>query len=141
MVKPRSLEIGKWKVNEGRNMKFTFKPTFNYHLNKYTKAGPKDQAMKRPRSPMRQECQEQPKQTKPEAKGKRVAEERYNPKISQRAYFAHPFGHLDASSSTSFSGSQMQCCPPPVMPTYLILDPYRQVWVNYLLMMPMTAWG
>jgi hypothetical protein len=40
-------------VNEGRNKKLTFKPTFNYLLNKYTKVSPKDQAMKRPRSPMR----------------------------------------------------------------------------------------
>jgi hypothetical protein len=30
----------------------TFKPTFNYLLNKYTKGGTKDRAMKRLRSPM-----------------------------------------------------------------------------------------
>jgi hypothetical protein len=28
-----------------------------------------------------------------------------------------------------------------MMPTYPIWDPYRQIWVNYLLMMPMTSWG
>jgi hypothetical protein len=50
-------------------MKFTIKPMFNYLLNKYTKASTKDRAMKRPRSPMRQEHREQLKQTKPEAKG------------------------------------------------------------------------
>jgi hypothetical protein len=70
MVKSRSLEADEWKVNEGRNKKPTFKPTFDYLLNKYTKAGPKDRAMKRPRSPMRQERQERPKQTKPKAKKK-----------------------------------------------------------------------
>jgi hypothetical protein len=42
MIKPRSPGIGEWKVNEGRNKKPTFKPTFDYLLNKYTKAGPKD---------------------------------------------------------------------------------------------------
>jgi hypothetical protein len=82
MVKPRSPKIGEWKVNEGRNKKFTFKPMFDYVLNKYTKAGPKGWAMKRPRSLMRQEHREQRKQTKPKAKGKRVTEERYDPNIS-----------------------------------------------------------
>jgi hypothetical protein len=92
-------------VNEGRNMMFTFKPMFDYLLDKYIKAGPKDQAMKWPRSLMRQEHWAQPKQTKPEAKGKRVAEERYYPKISQPTYFAHPFDHPSASSSIGLPGS------------------------------------
>jgi hypothetical protein len=39
---------------------------------KYTKAGPKDRAMKRPRSPIRQEHQERPKQMKAEAKGREL---------------------------------------------------------------------
>jgi hypothetical protein len=38
MVKPQILEAGKWKVNKGRNKKPTFKPMFDYLLNKYTKA-------------------------------------------------------------------------------------------------------
>jgi hypothetical protein len=62
-------------VNEGRNRKLTFKLMFDYLLNKYTKAGPKDQAMKWPRSLVRQELQEQLKQTKPEAKGKKIVEQ------------------------------------------------------------------
>jgi hypothetical protein len=89
MVKPRSPEIGEWKVNKGRNRK----PTFHYLLNMYTKADPKDRAMKRPRPLVRQERRERPKQAKLKAKGKKIAEERYDPKISQPAYFAHPFGH------------------------------------------------
>jgi hypothetical protein len=141
MVKPRSSEISKWKVNEGRNRKPTLKPMFDYHVNKYTKVSPTDRAIKRARSPMRQERQEQPTQAKPEAIGKKIAEERYDLKISQPAYFAHPFGHPGASSSTGFPGNQMQCCPPPMMPTCPIWDPYRQIWVNYPPMMPMTAWG
>jgi hypothetical protein len=28
-----------------------------------------------------------------------------------------------------------------MMPMYLIWDPYRQIWVNYPPMMPMTSWG
>jgi hypothetical protein len=42
MIKPRSLKAGEWKVNEGRIKKITFKPTFDYLLNKYSKAGPMD---------------------------------------------------------------------------------------------------
>jgi hypothetical protein len=42
MVMPLSSEADKWKVNEGRNKKPTLKPTFDYLLNMYTKAGPKD---------------------------------------------------------------------------------------------------
>jgi hypothetical protein len=136
-----SLEASEWKVKEGRNKKPTFKPTFDYLLNKYTKAGPKDRAMKWPRSLVRQERREQPKQTKPKAKGKGIAEERYDPRNSQHTYFSHPFGHPGASSSTGFPGGQLQCCPPPMMLTYPIWDPYHQIWVNYLLMMPMTPWG
>jgi hypothetical protein len=68
MVKPQSPEAGKWKVNEERNKKTTFKPMFDYLLNKYTKAGQKDRAMKRPRSPIRQERRKQLKQAKPTAK-------------------------------------------------------------------------
>jgi hypothetical protein len=128
-------------VNEGRNKKHAFKPTFDYLLNKYTKAGPKDRAMKRSRSPVCQERREQPKQMKPKAKGKGIAEERYDPRNSQHTYFSHPFGHPGASSSTGFLRGQMQWCPPPMMPTYSIWDPYRQIWVNYPLMMPMTPWG
>jgi hypothetical protein len=82
MVKPWSPGDGEWKVNEGSNRKPRFKPTFNYLLNKYTKAGSKDRAMKRARFPVRQERWEQPKQTKPEAKGRKIAEERYDPKTS-----------------------------------------------------------
>jgi hypothetical protein len=55
-------------VNDGKNKKLTFKPTFNYLLDKYTKAYPKDQAMKRPTPLMRQEHREHPKQAKPKAK-------------------------------------------------------------------------
>jgi hypothetical protein len=141
MVKPRSPEVGEWKVNEGRNRKPTFKPMFDYLLDKYTKANPKDWAMKWPKPPVRQEHREQPKQAKPEAKGKRIAEERYDPKISQPAYFAHPFAHPSASSSIGLPGNQMQWCPPPIMPTYSIWDLYQQIWVNYPPMMPMTPWG
>jgi hypothetical protein len=65
-----------------RNRKPTFNPTFDYLLSKYTKADLKDQAIKRPRSPVRQEHREQLKQTKPGAKGKKIAEERYDPKSS-----------------------------------------------------------
>jgi hypothetical protein len=72
MIKPRSPEADEWKVNEGGNKKLTFKPTFDYLLNKYTKAGPKDWAMKRLRPTMRQERREHPKQAKPETKGKRI---------------------------------------------------------------------
>jgi hypothetical protein len=82
-------------------------PTFDYLLSKYTKVSLKDRAMKRPRSPVRQERREQPKQTKPEAKGKKIAEERYDPKTPQPAYFAHLFGHPSASSSTGFLRNQM----------------------------------
>jgi hypothetical protein len=53
----------------GKNRKPTLKPTFDYLLSKYTKAGLNDRAMKRPRSLVRQERREQPKQTKPGAKG------------------------------------------------------------------------
>jgi hypothetical protein len=42
MIKPQSPEADEWKVNEGRNKKLTFKPTFDYLLKKYTKVGPKD---------------------------------------------------------------------------------------------------
>jgi hypothetical protein len=88
MIKPQSLEAGEWKVNEERNKKLTFKLTFDYLLNNYTKTGPKDLAMKRLRSPMRQECRERLKQTKPEAKGTGIAEEGYNPRVAQPS----PFG-------------------------------------------------
>jgi hypothetical protein len=67
--------------------------------------GSKDQAMKRSRSPMRQDRREQPKQAKPEAKGKRVAVEVYDTRVSQSPHFTHPFGHPGVSSSTSFPGS------------------------------------
>jgi hypothetical protein len=140
MVKPRSSEASKWKVNEGRNKKPTFKPMFDYLLNKYTKAGPKDQAMKQPRSLIRQERREQPKQAKPKAKGKGITEEWYDMRISQPSQFAHPFGHLGASSSLGFLVNQMQYRPPQMMPTYLIWDPYHQIWVNYPPMMLMTPW-
>jgi hypothetical protein len=116
-------------------------PTFDYLLSKYSKASLKDRAMKRPRSPVRQERREQPKQTKPEAKGKEIAEERYDPKTPQPAYFAHPFGHPNASSSAGFLRNQMQWYPPLMMPTYSIWDPYQQIWVSYPPMMPMTSWG
>jgi hypothetical protein len=66
-------EARKWKLNEGRDKRPTFKPMFDYLLNKYTKTGPKNQAMKRPRYLVRQEHREQPKQVKPEAKGKKTA--------------------------------------------------------------------
>jgi hypothetical protein len=56
MNKQQSSEAGEWKVNEGRDKKITFKPMFDYLLNKYTKAVSKDRAMKRSRSLMRQEC-------------------------------------------------------------------------------------
>jgi hypothetical protein len=75
MIKPRRLEAGEWKLNEWRNKKLTFKPIFDYLLNKYIKAGPKDRATKWSRSSMRQERREQPKQTKPKAKGNGIAEE------------------------------------------------------------------
>jgi hypothetical protein len=97
--------------------------------------------MKQPRPPVRQEHQEQPKQVKPEAKGKKTTGERCDPKISQPTYFVHPFGNPGASSSIGLPGSQMQWCPSPMMPTYPILDPYRQIWVNYPPMVPMTSWG
>jgi hypothetical protein len=58
MVKPQIPKSGEWGVNEGRNMKLVFKPTFDYLLNKYTKAGPKDRTMKRLRSPIRKERRE-----------------------------------------------------------------------------------
>jgi hypothetical protein len=105
MVKPRSPRDGEWKVNKGRNRKTTFKPMFDYLLNKYTKAGPKDRAVKQPRSLMRQERREWPKQTKPEAKGKEIVEEGYDPRISQPSDLVHIFGHSGTSSSTSFPGS------------------------------------
>jgi hypothetical protein len=82
MVKPRSPKIGKWKVNKGRNKNPTLKPMFDYLLNKYTQDGLKDRDVKRPRYSMSQGHREQLKQTKPEAKEKRVAEEKYNLKIS-----------------------------------------------------------
>jgi hypothetical protein len=97
--------------------------------------------MKQPRSLMRQEHREWPKQTKPEAKGKGVAGEGYDPRISQPSHFAQPFGHPGASSSTGFSANQMQWCSPPMMPTYPIWDPYCQIWVNCPPMMAMTPWG
>jgi hypothetical protein len=87
---------------------------------------------------MRQERQERPKQRKPEAKGKGIAEGGYDLRITQPSHFAHPFGHPGASSVTGFSANQMQWCPPPMMPTYPIWDPYCQIWVNYPSMMPMT---
>jgi hypothetical protein len=87
---------------------------------------------------VRQGCQEQPKQAKPEAKGKKIVGERYDPKILQLAYFAHLFGHLSASSSTGLLVSQMQWCPSLMMPTFPIWDSHQQIWVNYL---PMIAWG
>jgi hypothetical protein len=92
MIKPQRPETGKWKVNKGMNKKLTFKPTFIFLLDKYTKVGPKDQTMKRLRPPMRQEHREHPKQAKPEAEGKGITKERYYP-ISQPSQFAHPFGH------------------------------------------------
>jgi hypothetical protein len=141
MIKLGSPEVGEWNVNKWRNKKLIFKPTFDYLLNKYTKVDSKDRAMKWPRPPVRQECREQPKQAKPEAKKERIAEERCDPKISQLAYLAHPFGHPGASCSTGLPGSQMQWCSPPMMPTYPIWDPYHQIWVNYPPMMPMTPWG
>jgi hypothetical protein len=110
-------------------------------LNKYTKIGPKNRAMKQPRHLVRQERREQPKQVKPEAKGKKTAGKRYDPKILQHACFVHTFGQPSASNSIDLSESQMQWCPSPMMPTYSICDPYRQIWVNYPLMMPMTSWG
>jgi hypothetical protein len=88
---------------------------------------------------MRQERQEHLKQAKPKAKGKGIIEEGYNPRISQPSQFSHPFGHPDASSSILVN--QMQWCPPPIMPTYMIWDPYHKIWVNYLPMMLMTPWG
>jgi hypothetical protein len=112
MVKPQSLKPSKWKVNKGRNKKLILKPMFDYLLNKYTKAGPKDRAIKRSRFPIKQECREQPKQAKPKAKGKGITEERYDPRISQPSQFAHPFGHPGASSSTGFPMNQMHWCPP-----------------------------
>jgi hypothetical protein len=127
MIKPRSSEAGKWKMNKGRNKKLAFKCTFGYLLNRYNKAGLKDWATKRLRSPMRQDHREQPKQPKPEDKGKKVVVRVYDPRVSQSPHFTHPFGHPDVSSSTSFPGSQMQWCPPPMMPTYLIWDPYCQI--------------
>jgi hypothetical protein len=108
MIKTRSPKAEKWKVNEGRDKRPTFKPTFDYLLNKYTKASPNDRAMKWPRPPVRQEHREQPKQVKPEAKGKKTPGERYDLKILQPACFVHPFGYPSASSSTGLSGSQMQ---------------------------------
>jgi hypothetical protein len=57
MIKPQSPKAGEWKVNKERNKKITFMPTFDYLLNKYTKASLKDRAMKWSRSPMRQEHQ------------------------------------------------------------------------------------
>jgi hypothetical protein len=141
MIKPRSPEANNWKVNEGRNKKLTFKPTFDNLLDKYTKAGPKDRAMKRLRPPIRQESREHPKQAKPEAIGKGITKEGYDPRISQPLQFAHPFGHLGASSSTGFPANQMQWFPPLMMPTYPIWDPYHQIWVNYLPMMSMARWG
>jgi hypothetical protein len=120
MVKPRSSKARKWKVKDGRNKKPTFKPTFNYLLNKYTKAGPKDRAMKRPRSPIRQERREQSKQAKPKVKGKGITKDGYDPRISQPWQSTHPIGHPGASSSTGFLTNQMQWCPPPMMSTYPI---------------------
>jgi hypothetical protein len=67
----------------------------------------KDRAMKRTRSPMRQDRREQPKQAKLEAKGKKAVAEVYDPRVSQCPHFTHPFDHGDASSSTNFLGSQM----------------------------------
>jgi hypothetical protein len=81
MIKPRSPKADKWKMNEGRNKKLAFKPTFDYLLKKYTKAGPKDRVMKRPRSPMRQDRREQPKQVELEAKGKKFVAEVYDPRV------------------------------------------------------------
>jgi hypothetical protein len=48
----------------------------------YTKADPKDRAVKRSRPSMRQERREHPKQEKPEAKGNGITEEGYDPRIS-----------------------------------------------------------
>jgi hypothetical protein len=81
VVKPRSLGDDKWKVNKGRNRKPTFKPTFDYLLNKYTNAGPKDWAIEWPRSPMRQEHRVHLKQAKPKAKEKKIVGEGYDPMI------------------------------------------------------------
>jgi hypothetical protein len=120
MIKPQSIEAGKWKVNEGRNTNLTFKPTFDYLLNKYTKASLKDRAMKRPRSLIRQGCRERLKQMKPEANGMRIVEGGYDPRIAQPSHFTHPFGHPGASSSTGFPTNQMQWSSPSMMPTYLI---------------------
>jgi hypothetical protein len=49
------LKIGEWKVIKGMNRKPTFNPTFDYLLNKYTKADPKDRSIKRATSLVRQE--------------------------------------------------------------------------------------
>jgi hypothetical protein len=127
MIKLWCSETSEWKVNKGRNKKLTFKPTFNYLLDKYTKAGPKDRAVKRPRPPMRQEHQEHPKQAKPDVKGKGITEERYDPRISQPSQFSHPFGHPGASSSIGFPVNQMQWCPPLMMLAYPIWGPYHQI--------------
>jgi hypothetical protein len=59
--KPRRPEIGTWKTNTfkvaGRLVKSS--PTFNQLLSKYVKkkAGPSDRPAKRPRSPIREQCQ------------------------------------------------------------------------------------
>jgi hypothetical protein len=140
MVKSQCPKVGNWKVNEGRNKKPTLKPMFNYLLNKYTNADPKDQVMKRPRSPIRQERREQLKQGIPKAKGKGIAEEGYDLRFFKPSQIAHPFGHPSASSSMGFLGSQMQWCPSPMMPTYLVWDLYRQIWVNCPPMIPWD-WG
>jgi hypothetical protein len=97
--------------------------------------------MKRPRSLIRQERRERPKEMKLEVKGKGAAEERYDPRISQSSHFSHPFGYPGASSSTGFPVDQMQWCPSLMMPAYPIWDPYCQIWVNYPPMMSMTPWG
>jgi hypothetical protein len=76
---------------------------------------------------MRQGHRERPKQTKHEAKGTGIAVGGYDPTIAQPLHFAHPFGHPSASSSTGFWANQMQWCLPPMVPTYLIWDPYRQI--------------
>jgi hypothetical protein len=114
MIKSRNPETSEWKVNKGRNKKLTFKPTFDYLLDKYTKADPKDRAVKRPRPLMRQDRREHPKQAKLEAERKGIIEgKRYDLRISQPSQFAHPFGHPGASSSIVFSVNQMQWRPPP----------------------------
>jgi hypothetical protein len=81
------------------------------------------------------------KASKTYGQGKGIIEEGYNPRIFQPSHFTLLFFHLSASSSMGFLRSQMQWCPPLMMLTYPVWDPYCQIWVNYPPMMPMTPWG